>query len=70
MLEDMDGFRAAMKAADFDSVRGPFKFNNNNHPIQNWYSRVVVERDGQFVNEITGTIVENHGDAYASQCSM
>jgi len=30
----------------------------------------VVERDGQFVNEITGTIVENHGDAYASQCSM
>ena len=70
VLEDMDGFRAAMKAADFDSVRGPFKFNNNNHPIQNWYSRVVVERDGQFVNEITGTIVENHGDAYASQCSM
>ncbi len=67
---DMDGFRAAMKAADFDSVRGPFKFNKNNHPIQNWYGRVVVERDGQFVNQITGTIVENHGDAYADECSM
>lgn len=67
---DMDGFRAAMKAAKFDSVRGPFKFNNNNHPIQNWYSRVVVEKDGKYVNEITGTIVEGHADNYASECSL
>ena len=70
VTEDMDGFRAAMRAANFDSVRGPFKFNNNHHPIQNWYGRVVVERDGKFVNKITGTIVKNHADAYASQCSM
>ncbi|MYG25561.1 MAG: ABC transporter substrate-binding protein, partial [Boseongicola sp. SB0677_bin_26] len=39
VTEDMDGFRSALKAADFDSVRGAFAFNTNNHPIQNWYAR-------------------------------
>lgn len=67
---DMDGFRAAMKAADFTSVRGPFKFNNNNHPVQNWYGRKVVEKDGTYINEITGIIVEDHGDAYAADCAL
>ena len=67
---DMDGFRAALKAADFDSVRGAFAFNTNNHPIQNWYARVVVERDGKFVNETRGVIAENHADAYASECAL
>lgn len=67
---DMDGFRAALKAADFESVRGPFEFNNNNHPIQNWYAREVTEENGAFVNKITGTIVEGHADAYASECPL
>jgi branched-chain amino acid transport system substrate-binding protein len=66
----MDGFRAALKAADFESVRGPFEFNNNNHPIQNWYAREVTEENGAFVNKITGTIVEGHADAYASECPL
>ncbi|MXY34652.1 MAG: ABC transporter substrate-binding protein [Boseongicola sp. SB0664_bin_43] len=70
VTEDMDGFRAALKAADFDSVRGAFAFNTNNHPIQNWYARVVVERDGEFVNETTGVIAENHADAYATECAL
>lgn len=70
VTEDMDGFRAALRAADFESVRGPFKFNNNNHPIQNWYGRVVVENDGEFRNEITGIIAQDHTDAYASECKM
>lgn len=70
VLGDMDGFRTALKAADFEAVRGPFKFNNNNHPIQNWYGRVVVEENGEFRNKITGIIAENHEDAYASECKM
>src|SRR5690606_12761174 len=32
-IADKDAFRAALKAADFDSVRGKFAFNTNNHPI-------------------------------------
>lgn len=67
---DMDGFRTALQAADFEAVRGPFKFNTNNHPIQNWYGREVVEIDGEFRNRTTGIIAENHSDAYASECQM
>src|SRR5690606_12457699 len=32
-IEDKPAFMKALKAADFDSVRGHFKFNNNNFPI-------------------------------------
>ena len=44
-VKDEDAFRAALKAAEFKSVRGKFKFNTNNHPIQNIYVREVV-KDG------------------------
>lgn len=70
VTEDMDGFREALRAADFDSVRGPFRFNSNNHPVQNWYSRVVVEEDGQFRNKVTGVIAEDHADAYVGDCKL
>ena len=70
VTEDMDGFRTALKAADFDAVRGPFKFNNNHHPIQNWYGRVVVEENGEFRNKTVGIIASDHADAYASECKM
>ena len=39
---DKDAFRAALKAAKFSSVRGDFKFGNNNHPIQDILVREVV----------------------------
>ena len=70
VTDDMDGFRSALRAADFDSVRGPFKFNTNNHPIQNWYGRVVVEENGEFHNKIIGVVAENHEDAYVGDCKM
>ena len=31
----------ALRAARFDSVRGPFKLNANQYPIQNYYVRTV-----------------------------
>ncbi|MGC1502682.1 MAG: ABC transporter substrate-binding protein [Sulfitobacter sp.] len=70
VTQDMDGFRTALRAADFDAVRGPFKFNNNHHPIQNWYGRVVVEENGEFRNKTVGIIAPDHADAYASECKM
>ena len=30
--------RAAIRKADIQSVRGPFKFGPNQHPIQDWYA--------------------------------
>lgn len=64
-VKDKDAFRAALKAADFQSVRGKFVFNNNNHPIQNIYVREVVkEADGVLTNKIIATAFEDHKDAY------
>ncbi|WP_457580156.1 ABC transporter substrate-binding protein [Ensifer canadensis] len=70
-VKDKDAFRAALKAADFKSVRGEFAFNNNNHPIQNVYIREVVkEDDGVLTNKIIATAFEHHKDAYAEKCAM
>src|SRR6056297_2866694 len=40
-ISDAEAFRAALKAADFDSVRGDFSFAANNHPVQDIYVREV-----------------------------
>jgi branched-chain amino acid transport system substrate-binding protein len=69
-VKDKDAFRAALKAADFKSVRGKFKFNTNQHPIQDIYVREVVKEDGVLTNKIIGTAFTDHGDAYAEQCKM
>ena len=70
-VADHDAFHAALKAADFPSVRGSFKFGNNQHPIQNFYAREVVKRDdGVITNRIVGTAFEDHVDAYAAECPM
>ena len=37
-VDDTEAFRAAMLKADFQSVRGNFKFGPNQHPVQDWYS--------------------------------
>lgn len=69
---DTAAIRAALKEADFDSVRGDFRFNSNNHPIQAWYLREVVQdpASGNLTNVIVDTILEDHADAYASDCSQ
>ena len=69
-VKDKDAYRAALKAADFKSVRGEFVFNNNNHPIQNVYVREVVKEDGVLTNKIIATAFEHHKDAYADKCKM
>ena len=69
-VKDKDAFRAALKAADFESVRGKFKFNTNNHPIQDFYVREVVKEGDVLTNRIIATSFTDHGDAYASECKM
>lgn len=67
---DPDGFRAALKAAEFDSVRGKFSFGPNQHPIQDFYVLEVEKRDGILTNKIIGTAMTDRADAYADQCKM
>ena len=69
-VKDKDAFRAAIKEADFESVRGDFSFGNNNHPIQDIYVREVVKEGDVLTNKIVGTAFEDHQDAYAAECKM
>lgn len=70
-MSDQDAFRAAIKAADFDSVRGDFAFGTNNMPVQNFYLReVVADADGNWTTKVVATVYENHVDSYAAECSM
>ncbi len=69
-VDDQDAFRAALKAADFNSVRGAFKFGPNQHPIQDIYVREVVKDGDAVTNKIIGKVFTGHGDAYAADCKM
>ncbi|MDP2120709.1 MAG: ABC transporter substrate-binding protein [Hoeflea sp.] len=69
-ISDKDAFRAALKAANFKSTRGDFKFNTNNHPIQDIYVREVVKEGDIYTNKLVGVALEDHGDAYAADCKM
>jgi branched-chain amino acid transport system substrate-binding protein len=62
---------AAMRKADFPSIRGAFKFNTNHFPIENFYLLETVKgEDGKLKQVTRATIYENHADAYASECAM
>lgn len=70
-ISKKDAFRTALRAANFNSVRGPFKFNKNQFPIQNYYLTQIVKDDkGRLVMDLKGVIFASHGDAYADQCKM
>jgi branched-chain amino acid transport system substrate-binding protein len=70
-IEDVEAVRKAMRAAKFESVRGAFKFNRNQMPIQNYYLRVVAkDSQGRLVNKTIGTVFKDHGDAYVQDCKM
>jgi branched-chain amino acid transport system substrate-binding protein len=68
---DKDALRATLKKADFKSLRGNFKFNNNHYPIQDFYLVKVGKRgDGKYQTEIDKTVFTDFGDSYAKDCPM
>jgi len=70
-VENVDATRKAMLNAKWQSVRGPFRFNKNQYPIQNYYLRVVgKDAQGRLVNKTIGTVFKDHGDAYVQDCAM
>ncbi len=71
-LEDQDAVRKALRAAKFDSVRGAFRFNKNQYPIQNYYVRTVgSDGKGGLINKsFNEPILKDHGDAYVGLCTM
>lgn len=69
-VTDADAFRAALKAADFQSVRGAFEFADNHHPIQTIYMREVVKEGDVVTNRLVGPAAENYADPYGVDCKM
>jgi branched-chain amino acid transport system substrate-binding protein len=70
-LADRQGMIAAMRKADIKSTRGPFTYNVNQFPIQNFYLlRVVQNPDGEYATQIQSTVFEAHKDAYYKDCPM
>lgn len=68
---DKDALRAALKKADFTSLRGKFKFNTNGYPIQDFYVVKVAKRaDGKFQTEIGEKVFSDYGDLHAKDCAL
>jgi branched-chain amino acid transport system substrate-binding protein len=70
-IGDKPSFMAAIKAADFKSVRGPFKFNHNNFPIMDMpVLQVAKDAQGRVSLKTVGFPLRNHEDAYHQQCPL
>lgn len=69
-VKDADAFRAALKAAEFDSVRGKFSFATNQHPIQDIYVREVVQEGDVFTNKLVAKTMSDHSNAYTGDCKL
>ncbi|HLT99721.1 MAG TPA: ABC transporter substrate-binding protein [Burkholderiaceae bacterium] len=70
-VADKEAFRAALKAADFQSVRGDFKFGNNGFPIQGMHVMQVVKDDkGRLNLKTIATPFKSYQDAYHSSCPL
>ncbi len=69
---DQAAFAVAVKAAgsELKSVRGPFRFNTNNMPVQNYYAFQTVKDGNNVTVRQLGTPLQEHQDAYVSQCKL
>jgi branched-chain amino acid transport system substrate-binding protein len=71
-ISNKPAFTAALKAADFKSVKGKFKFNHNHMPIQDFYVFEVV-KDGnkdRYTHKTVAVAMADAIDAYQAACPM
>ncbi len=70
-VADKPAFMAALKAADFPSVRGAFRFNNNNFPIQDMHVfEVAKDAKGRVSLKTIATPLKAHQDAFHQKCPL
>jgi branched-chain amino acid transport system substrate-binding protein len=70
-VADKKAFQAALKAADFKSVRGNFKFNNNGFPVQDQYIfEVAKDAKGRVSLKTVASPLKDHKDAYHTSCKL
>lgn len=70
-LSNKDKVRAEMKKANFKSLRGGFKYNTNQFPIQNFYiQEAVKDPEGMMTVKTIATAVKDGKDPYYEKCPM
>lgn len=70
-IADKKAFMAALKQAQFKSVRGGFKFNHNHFPIQDMHVfEVAKDAKGRVSLKTIATPLKNREDAYHAQCAL
>ena len=71
-LKDTQALVKEMRKANYNSVRGKFQFNNNQHPIQDFYLLQAVKADNKdgVAMKILQKAFEKHQDAYHQDCKM
>lgn len=70
-VKNKEAVLKALKAANFQSIRGPFKYGNNNFPIQDYYLRVIgKDAEGKITNKTLSTPLKGYRDAYWQQCKL
>ncbi|HZM32864.1 MAG TPA: ABC transporter substrate-binding protein [Burkholderiales bacterium] len=72
-VKDTKGMVAAMRKANYNSIRGPYKFNVNHHPIQDFYLLKAVKDSKApegVAMRIEKKVFEDHKDAYYQDCKM
>jgi branched-chain amino acid transport system substrate-binding protein len=70
-VADKKALQAAIKAADFKSVRGSFRFNNNNYPIQDLHVFEVAKDDkGRVSLKTIATPLKDYQDVFHQECAL
>jgi branched-chain amino acid transport system substrate-binding protein len=69
-LGNKKGMITAMRKADYKSTRGPYTYNVNHFPIENFYLLKAVAMGAEVEMQIQKTVFENHKDAYYRECGM
>lgn len=70
-IDDVVALMKAMRKTKYESTRGPYEYNVNGVPIQNFYRLDVVKgADGKVEIVTRGVIIEKHRDSYWEKCPI
>ncbi|WP_066456085.1 ABC transporter substrate-binding protein [Castellaniella caeni] len=70
-VDDKQAFRDALRAADYASLRGAYKFNVNGFPIEDFYAfQVAKDAQGKVSLKTIAKPLPDHADAYFEECKL
>lgn len=70
-VADKKAFRAALRSADYASLRGSYKFSANGFPVQDFHIfEVATDAGGRVSLKTIATPLKAHRDAYVAECPV